>query len=97
MNQVRDRPKQKTRKRVFLESGIELTPELEDELVAEAERGYDLSKFRRHYLTRPLLADSDTGAGVAFPLSSAELDALRARAEKESRPLGDLVREALDS
>ncbi len=57
MRQVTDRPKKKKRERIFLKSGIEFTPEVEAELVAEAERGYDLSKARRHRVTRPLLAE----------------------------------------
>lgn len=44
--------------RIFLKSGVELTPELEDELAAEAERGYDLSKARWRIRTRPLLPGS---------------------------------------
>lgn len=97
MNPVKDQPKTKKRERIFLKSGVELTPELEEELAAEAERGYDLSKAKRHYLARPLLAETDARLGVAFPLSSEELDSLRTRAQEEGRPLGDLIREALDS
>jgi hypothetical protein len=57
MEQVKDPPKKKQEK-IFLKSGEEFTPELEAELVAEAERGYDLSKARLHILTRPLLPGS---------------------------------------
>lgn len=57
MHQVKDSEK-KTQERIFLKSGVELTPELEDELAAEAERGYDLSKARWRIRTRPLLPDS---------------------------------------
>jgi hypothetical protein len=46
------------RERIFLKSGVELTPELEEELAAEAERGYDLSKARWRIRTRPLLPGS---------------------------------------
>jgi hypothetical protein len=57
MQRVKE-PKQQGREKIFLKSGVELTPELEEELAAEAERGYDLSKARRHIRTRPLLPGS---------------------------------------
>lgn len=57
MQQVKDSEKRE-QERTFLKSGEELTPELEEELAAEAERGYDLSKARRHHRTRPLLPGS---------------------------------------
>lgn len=58
MQQVKDRSKKKKQEKIFLESGEEFTPELEAELVAEAERGYDLSKARLRIRTRPLLPGS---------------------------------------
>jgi hypothetical protein len=61
MQPVKDPPRKKKRQKIFLKSGVELTPELEDELAAEAERGYDLSKARRRARTRPLLPDSPAG------------------------------------
>jgi hypothetical protein len=57
MQRVKDSEKQ-DQERIFLKSGVELTPELEDELAAEAERGYDLSKARWRIRTRPLLPGS---------------------------------------
>ena len=57
MGKVKEPPKD-SRERIFLKSGVELTPELEDELAAEAERGYDLSKARWRIRTRPLLPGS---------------------------------------
>jgi hypothetical protein len=57
MQQVKDSEKSE-RERIFLKSGVELTPELEEELAAEAERGYDLSKARWRIRTRPLLPGS---------------------------------------
>jgi hypothetical protein len=57
MHQVKDSEK-KTQERIFLKSGVELTSELEEELAAEAERGYDLSKARWRIRTRPLLPGS---------------------------------------
>jgi hypothetical protein len=57
MQEVKESKKQ-NREKIFLKSGEEFTPELEAELVAEAERGYDLSKARRRIRTRPLLPGS---------------------------------------
>jgi len=57
MQEVKD-SKEEKRERIFLRDGVEFTPELEEELAAEAERGYDLSKARRHLRTRPLLPGS---------------------------------------
>ena len=59
MQQVKAPSKKKKRQKIFLKSGVEFTPELEEELAAEAERGYDLSKARRHFVKRPLLARLD--------------------------------------
>jgi len=49
--------KKQDREKIFLKSGVEFTPELEERLVAE-ERGYDLAKARRYRRTRPLLPGS---------------------------------------
>lgn len=57
MQQVKDADKAQQEK-IFLKSGVELTPELEEELAAEAERGYDLSKARWRIRTRPLFPGS---------------------------------------
>lgn len=96
MQQVTDLPKKKKkRQKIFLKSGVEFTPEVEAELAAEAERGYDLSKAKRHFLTRPLLADGSRLPKITLMLSQDELDAARQRAEEEGRSVGDLIREAL--
>jgi hypothetical protein len=60
MQRVKDpqRSEQEDQEKIFLKSGVELTPELEEELAAEAERGYDLSKARWRIRTRPLLPGS---------------------------------------
>jgi hypothetical protein len=86
MQQVKDPAKKKKREKVFLKSGVEVTPELEDELAAEAERGYDLSKARRRIRTRPLLPGSPLP-----PIAVRLLD----RAEKEGRPFEDVEQEEL--
>lgn len=95
MQQVKDPPKEEKQEKIFLKSGVELTPELEEELADEAERGYDLSKARRHYLTRPLLGDGSGFPRLTFSLPQSEIDALVQRAEEEDRSIEDLLREAL--
>jgi hypothetical protein len=93
MNKVKDRPKKQ--EKIFLKSGAELTPELEEELAAEAERGYDLSKARRHYLDRPVISEDEKAPQITLTISPAELDALCKRAEEEGRRITDLAHEAL--
>jgi hypothetical protein len=95
MQPVKDRPQKKRRQKVFLKSGTEFTPELEDKLVAEAERGYDLSEAMWRIRTRPLLPDSPTMPKVTLSLPQAEFNALRWRAEEEGRAVSDLAREIL--
>lgn len=95
MQQVKDQPKETKRQKIFLESGEELTPELEEELAAEAERGYDLSKAKRIFVKGPMLADGMRPPKVTIQLTNPELDAIRRRAEDEDRTISDLAREAL--
>lgn len=97
MNKVKDQPKGQARKqKIFLKSGVELTPELEEELAAEAERGYDLSKARLHYLDRPVISKDEQLPQITLTISSDELNALRKRAEEEGRRITDLAHEALE-
>jgi hypothetical protein len=79
-------------------SGTVITEELAEQWAIEFEsEDFDPSQWERCDVRRPLLAQSDTGLGIAFPLSSSELSLLRLRAQEEGRPLSDLIREALDS
>jgi len=96
MQQVKDRPKEKKRQKIFLESGEELTPELEEELADEAERGYDLSQAKRIFVKGPMLADGMRPPKITVQLTNAELNAIRRRAEDEGRTISDLAREALE-
>ncbi|HET7416770.1 MAG TPA: ribbon-helix-helix protein, CopG family [Solirubrobacterales bacterium] len=95
MAQVKDQPKERKRQRIFLKSGVEVTPELEEELAAEAERGYDLSRAKRRFLARPLLADGESHPKLTVPVSVEELNAVRQRAEDEGRTISEITREAL--
>jgi predicted DNA binding CopG/RHH family protein len=75
--------------------GDELTPEVIDALAAEAERGYDLSKAKRVFISRPLLADGETWARVTIEIPNDELNRLRERAEAEGKRVQRVAREAL--
>jgi hypothetical protein len=95
MSQVKDQPQERKRQKIFLESGEELTPGLEEELADEAERGYDLSKAERIVVTGPMLADGMRAPKITAHLTNPELNAARQRAEDENRTISDLTREAL--
>jgi precorrin isomerase len=95
MAKVKERSKKEGRERIFLKSGEEFTPELEEELAAEAERGYDLSKARRRVLKRPVLADGEIRPQDTLLFSQVEFNAVCERAEDEGRPIDDVAREML--
>jgi hypothetical protein len=95
MSHVKDQPKKRKRQKIFLESGEELTPELEKELADEAERGYDLSKAERIFVTGPMLADGMRPPKLTVRLTNPELNAIRQRAEDEDRTVSDLARDPL--
>jgi hypothetical protein len=79
-------------------SGIVITEELAERWATEFENeDVDLTKLERRHVVwiRPI--EQASGPGVAFPLSSSEVNALRTRADEEGRPLGDLLRDALKS
>jgi hypothetical protein len=76
-------------------SGQEITPEVEEALAAEAERGYDLSKARREFVGRPPLGDSGTSPRIAFRLPQDRFNKVRERADAEDRTISSLAREAL--
>ena len=75
-------------------AGVELTPEVIEALADEAERGYDLSKAKRVFITRPLLPDSETWGTIKIRVFDEELNRLRAQAEAEDRTIPSLVYEA---
>jgi hypothetical protein len=95
MSPVKDQPKERKSQKLFFESGEELTPELEEELADEAERGYDLSKAERIFVQGPMLADGMRPPKITVHLTNPELNAVRQRAEDENRTISDLTREAL--
>lgn len=87
---------EKVRKRRYSKTaeGDELTPEVIEALADEAERGYDLSKAKRVFITRPLFPDSETWGTIKIRVFDEELNRLRAQAEAEDRTIPSLVYEA---
>jgi succinate dehydrogenase/fumarate reductase flavoprotein subunit len=75
-------------------AGDELTPEVLEALAEEAERGYDLSKAKRVFVTRPLLPDSETMGEIVIRVTNEELNRLSRRAKVEDRRISNLVHEA---
>jgi len=76
-------------------SGLEITPEIADELADEAERGYDLSNAERRLVGRPSLSGNGTSPRMSFRITPELYLALEQRAEKEGRSVSDLAREAV--
>jgi hypothetical protein len=80
-------------------SGTVITEELAEQWATEFENE-DLDftdQVRWHVIPLLLPSEVAAGSGVTFPLSSSELDAIRAQAENEDRSLVELIREVLDS
>ena len=76
-------------------SGMVITEEIAEQMAEEFERdGLDPSKVERLYVGHLVCGDPD-GPGMAFPLSRAELDAVRQRADQEGRPFSDVAQEEL--
>jgi hypothetical protein len=76
-------------------AGLEVTPEVADELAAEAERGYDLAKAKRQRVGRPSLGGGGVSPRMSFRATPELYQAAQARAEREGRSVSDLAREAL--
>jgi hypothetical protein len=75
--------------------GDELTPEVIEALADEAERGYDLSKAKRVFLSKPVLAgDLETMGRVGFRIGNDELNRLVRQARAEDRTISSLLHEA---
>ncbi|HEY0317980.1 MAG TPA: hypothetical protein VGC49_06765 [Solirubrobacterales bacterium] len=78
-------------------SGAVITPEIADELAAEAERGYDLSKAGLRPVGRPSLGQTGTSPRLTFRVSPGTFAAAKKRAEEEGRSVSDLAREAVEN
>ena len=75
--------------------GTEITPEIADELAAEAERGYDLSKGRVVLVGRPSLSGHGSSPRLSFRIPPALYRAAKKRAKEEGRTVSELAREAV--
>jgi hypothetical protein len=85
----------KKRKYLKTKQGDELTPEVIEALADEAERGYDLSKAKRVFLSKHVLAgDLETMGRVGFRITNDELNRLYKQARAENRTISSLVHEA---
>lgn len=73
-------------------SGAKITEKIADELADEAERGYDLSKWRR--VGRPSLGEG-VSPRVSFRITGELQERARRRAEREGKSLSELARDAL--
>jgi len=78
-------------------SGMVITEKVAEEMAEEFERdGLDPSKLVRCYVGHPVPGSSASNSGVAFPLSRAELDTARQRADREGRSFSDVALEELE-
>ena len=80
------------------DKGTRLTKKVLDELVAEAERGYDLSKAKREILIRPGRPSLDKGVSprISYRVAPSLYKRTKAKAEAEGRTVSDVAREALE-
>jgi hypothetical protein len=78
-------------------SGAVITPEIADELAAEAERGYDLSKAVVQPVGRPSLGQTGTSPRLSSRVSPDTFAAAKQRAEEEGRSVSDVAREAVEN
>jgi hypothetical protein len=85
--------KLKKDKSLIARDGTVLTDEVIEELVAEAERGYDLSKLEP--VGRPSLSGSGTSPRLSFRIEADAYDAARKRADEEGLSISELAREAI--
>jgi hypothetical protein len=84
--------------RFVLKDGTSLTPELEEQLAAEAEAGYDLSKAGRVDLRPGRPPRGDTGGEsprVAVRVPRGVYELAKRRAAAEGRTLSTVLRELL--
>jgi len=85
----------KKQTKLRLASGRELTPQLEQELVEEAERGYDLSKAKTVYVGRPSLSGNGPSPKMSFRIPPELYLALERKAEEEDKTVSQATREAI--
>ena len=76
-------------------SGVEITDDLIEEWVAEAERGYDLSTWERVPVGRPSLGGRGESPRVSFRATPELYKAAKRRAKQEGWTVSELAREAV--
>jgi CRISPR-associated endonuclease/helicase Cas3 len=75
--------------------GDVLTDEIIDELAAEAERGYDLTKAKKVTYGRPSLGAAGVSPRVQVRVDPLLAEALKACAKAEHRSVSEIARTAL--
>jgi predicted HicB family RNase H-like nuclease len=75
--------------------GTVLTDEVLEELVAEAERGYDLSKAKFVRVGRPALGDAGVSPRLSVRLPPDVFEAARRKADEEGVSVSEVAREAI--
>lgn len=81
--------------RYFTKSGVELTPEIVDQLVEEAERGYEPNELRAQFVGRPSLSQNGVSARLTFRAPADLHAAAQRRADEEGKSISELARDAL--
>ena len=83
------------RKPMRTKAGTLITDEFIEELAAEAERGYDPSKWIAVPVGRPSLGGSGESPRVSFRATPELYKAAKRRAKQEGRTVSELAREAV--
>jgi predicted DNA-binding antitoxin AbrB/MazE fold protein len=81
--------------RLRLKTGEAVTTKLINELAAEAETGYDLSKAKKRRVGRPSLAEG-TSPRISFRITEKTFRRARRRAAAENTTVSELARTALE-
>ncbi len=81
--------------RFFTRSGVELTPEVIDELVKEAEEGWDPAELRPQIVGRPSLGETGVSPRITFRAPADLHSAAQRRADEEGKSISELARDAL--
>jgi predicted HicB family RNase H-like nuclease len=94
MAKTKKRPKLKDGEWVT-KGGTVVTPELEERWSKEFEEGFDLSTWTTVRVGRPPLDGERVSQRISIRIPPDLYDAAQAKAEKESRSISNLTREAL--
>ena len=89
--------KVRKKKELRTASGVLITPEIEDALAAEAERGYDLSKAIVVPVGRPSLGQTGSSPRLSFRVAPETFAAAKKRAAEEGRSVSEIARDAVEN